>query len=168
VFASAFDPWIARTEEPTWVNTEQLLAKPSEFDGKRVSVTGYYVGNIKSGSRLFVSARAANDPKGNRGYVWIDETTFINPGTPSNPPPPLPGISELCQLTKHHVRIIGVFHYRPNVTRLSSDRNGMVRYNFAFSRNGLSASEITNVVYFRVARKSAEDSINPCGMYHKK
>jgi hypothetical protein len=150
------------------VNTEQLLATPSEFNGKRVSVTGYYVGNIKSGSQLFVSARAANDPNGNRGYVWIDETTFINPGTLTNPPPPLPGISEPCQLTKHYVRIIGVFNYRPNVTRLSSDGNGRVRYNFGFSRNGLCASEITHVVYFRVARKSAEDPFNPCGMYHKK
>src|SRR5262245_17065674 len=92
---------------PLPVTVEQLLTMPAEFDGKEIAVIGYYT-NSKQGSCLFAEAGAAKNSHPNRQSIWVDETTF-NPGNPPHPPI---GISELCALKKHYVRIVGHFHYR--------------------------------------------------------
>ena len=150
-----------RAEAPIPVTVDQLLAKGPEFDGKQVSVMGYYINSWKEGSCLFIDARAAKNSQPYRQSIWVDETTF-NPG---NPPSPPIGISELCELGKHYVRIVGHFHYR------GANRSGFfrdVRFNRGFGLGGLWPSEITNIMNLRVAFKSSDDPINPCGMYHHK
>ena len=136
---------ILKADEPVAVNVSQLLAAPTEFDGKHVSVTGYYVNSFKSGSCLFtdrVSAKAHDNAKS----IWVDETTFAFP-------PALIGISEVCELKDHYVRIVGIFRFRGH----KLDRG--------FGLGELWPSEVTGIVNFRVAHKTAEDPKNPCAMY---
>jgi hypothetical protein len=150
-----------RAEPATPVTTKQLLTTPAEFDGKRISVIGYYI-NSNRGSCLFIDRGTAKDPKAKNKSIWIDETTFA-------PPPPPVGVSEPCALKDHYVWIAGMFRYRePNMSSLSSDLHVQVRSGRGFGLNGSWSSEITGIVNFRVARKTANDPINPCGMYRKK
>src|SRR5713226_8662424 len=80
VLALACEPWMSRAEEPTWVTAKQLLAMPTEFDGKRISVMGYCVDSFGDGSRVFVCPKAAKSSKGSRKNIWIDQTALVNPG----------------------------------------------------------------------------------------
>jgi len=152
-----------RAEAPIPVSIEQLLTMGPEFDGKVISVIGYYI-NCDSkkccniGSCLFADARAAEISGANSQSIWIDETVF-NPG---NPPSPPIGISDLCALKKHYVWIVGHFHYR-GANRLHFSRDA--RFNLGFGLGGLWPSEITNIMNFRVAVKTASDPKNPCGMH---
>jgi hypothetical protein len=128
------------------VSVIQLLASPKAFDGKRVSVIGYYVNSFESGSHLFANAKASESLKG--ANIWINQSVLFNPGMAVNPPPPLLGISDVCELTKHYVRIVGSFR--------------------CTGANGRSKPELVCIMNFRVAFKSPDDPINPCGMYHHK
>jgi|SRR5262245_28108287 len=142
--------WVAsgalrtHAEEPTWVTARQLLRAPREFDRKQVCALGYF-----DGSRLFANFKAAKDSKHTRLSLAVDQSTFINPETPSNPAAPIPGVSPACDLKNRYVRIIGTFQcgdYR-------SDKP--------------CPCEITHIVYFRATRKSPDTKIRPCGMYHR-
>ena len=117
-------------EEPTWATARQLQRNPQEFDKKKVCALGYFDGHA-----LFADCDAA---KRKRLGITIDPTTFFNPGTHLTPAPPMPGISDLRDLTNHYVRIIGTFHYR-------IDR----AYRF----------EINHVVYFRSTGKCKEKQV---------
>ena len=77
VLALASEPWMATAQEPAWVTAKQLLATPQEFDGKRISVLGYYVDNFDDGSRLFAGRKPAKSSKGSRKNIWIDQTTSL-------------------------------------------------------------------------------------------
>jgi hypothetical protein len=134
----------ATATEPTSVSVIQLLRSPRAFDGKRVSVIGYYVN--ESGSHLFANAKASESL--NSANIWVDESVLFNPGMSVSPPPPLLGISDVCELTKHYVRIVGRFR--------------------CTEANGRFWPELMGIMNFRVAFKSPDDPINPCGMYHKK
>lgn len=136
----------AAATEPIWVTVKQLLASSKELDGKRISVIGYYVNSFESGSHLFANAKTSKNSKG--ADISIDESVLFNPGTVLNPAPPLPGVSAVCELTKHYVRITGTFH--------------------STKANVLRRPEVTHIVNFRVARITPDDPFNPCGMYHKK
>jgi hypothetical protein len=136
----------ATVTEPIFVTIKQLLSSPTEFDGKQVSVIGYYVNSFESGSHLFANAKTSKNSKG--ANLSVDQSVLFNPGTASNPAPPLIGISDVCELTKHYVRIIGTFRCREG--------------------NGRRKLELMNIMNFRVAFKSPDDPINPCGMYHNK
>jgi hypothetical protein len=141
--------WTSSAAEPTPVTEKQLLSTPAEFDGKHVSVIGYYTNSFERGSCLFTNRDAAEASAGNHRSIWIDETAFA-------PPPPQQGISELCELRNHYVWMVGIFRYRD------------VRSGRGFGLRGSWSSEITGIVNFRVARRTANDPINPCGMYTKK
>jgi len=151
---------LVQAEDPIPATAEQLLRMPAAFAGKEISVMGYYINSYKKGSCLFADAGAAKNSHQDRHSIWVDETTF-NPG---NPPSPPTGISELCALKDHYVRIVGHFNYR-GANRAGF---GQAKFGGGFGSNGLWPSEITNIVNFSVARKTPNDPMNPCGMYKKK
>jgi hypothetical protein len=132
--------WTLSTAEPIPVTVKQLLTTPEQFDRKHVSVIGYYVDSFERTnllSCLFVDAFGA---KGSyRDSIWVDQTTFIDPGTPTNPAPPLIGISDVGELENHYVRLVGIF-------RFAGDRG--------FGPGGFWPSEITGIVNLRIARKT--------------
>jgi hypothetical protein len=136
----------ATAGEPISVTVKQLLSSPTEFDGKQVSVIGYYVNSFETGSHLFANAKTSKNLNG--ANLSVDQSVLFNPGTALNPAPPLIGISDVCELTKHYVRIIGRFRCREG--------------------NGRRRLELMNIMNFRVAAITPDDPINPCGMYHNK
>jgi len=136
----------ATATEPVSVSVIRLLASPMAFDGKRVSVIGYYVNSFESGSHLFANAKASESVNGAK--IWVDQSVLFNPGMAVSPPPPLLGISDVCELTKHYVRIVGRFR--------CTEANIRCR------------PELIGIMNFRVAFKSPDDPINPCGMHYKK
>jgi len=123
---------LSASAEPVSTTAGDLLRAPTQFDGKRVFVIGYYVGSIGE-SRLFANAedatRVGND-------VWIDQSIWANPAET------LVGISDVGSLTKHYVQLIGTFRYRPTNMAGSCFLCG-------FDWTGLSPCAITNVTYFR-------------------
>jgi hypothetical protein len=142
-----------RAAEPVVVTVSQLLATPTEFDGTHVSVIGYYVEGFDRAKLVSCLFPNACDSNRHRGSIWVDQATFFNPGTPTNPAPPLIGISEVCAVKEHYVRVVGVFRSR-SVRGFGPGRHW--------------SSEITGIVNFRVSRKTACDPKNPCGIPYKK
>jgi hypothetical protein len=110
---------LSASAEPLSTTAGDLLRAPTQFDGKRVFVIGYYVGSFGE-SRLFPNAedarRVGND-------IWIDQSVWANPAEISV------GISDAGSLTKHYVQLIGSFRYSPT--------------------NMGGSYAITNVTYFR-------------------
>ena len=110
---------LSASAEPVSTTAGDLLRAPTQFDGKRVFVIGYYVGSFGQ-SRLFANegdaTRVGND-------IWIDQSVWANPAEISG------GVSDVGSLTKHYVQLIGIFRYSPT--------------------NMGGSSAITNVTYFR-------------------
>jgi hypothetical protein len=74
-----------------------ILAKPSEFNGKRVAVTGYYVAKTET-SCLFTTRDAAKRFEIARS-VWVEFHT-----------PPV-----LDSIAGRYARLVGTFHYNPRI-----------------------------------------------------
>jgi hypothetical protein len=110
---------LSASAEPVSTTAGDLLRAPTQFDGKRVFVIGYYVGSFGQ-SELFANegdaTRVGND-------IWIDQSVWANPAEISG------GVSDVGSLTKHYVQLIGTFRYSPT--------------------NMGGSSAITNVTYFR-------------------
>jgi hypothetical protein len=73
----------------------EVLAKPRDFDGKRVAVTGYYVAATET-SCLFTTRDAAKRFDIARS-VWVEFRT-----------PPV-----LDSIAGHQARLVGTFHLQP-------------------------------------------------------
>lgn len=73
-----------------------ILARPHEFNGKRIAVTGYYVVATET-SCLFTTRAAANRFDITRS-VWVEFHT-----------PPV-----LDPIAGRYVRLVGMFHYDPS------------------------------------------------------
>jgi len=76
------------------LTVEQLLARPREFSGKRVSVTGFYVAANEESS-LFITREAAKQGDVDQS-IWVE----------------LHGASNFRLAVNQYVRFIGTFHYR--------------------------------------------------------
>jgi hypothetical protein len=130
---------------PMPVTARDLLTAPEHFDGKRVFVRGYYIGTFGE-SRLFVSKCAA-DSKRNAGNIWIDQSIWgdiakaMGQARESVAGISLLGISNVEDLTKHCVQLIGTFRIRR--------ANGWESFGCAFDWTGSSPYALTNVTYFR-------------------
>jgi len=75
----------------------EVLAKPRDFDGKRVALTGYYVAATET-SCLFTTRDAAKRFDIARS-IWVEFRT-----------PPI-----LDSIAGHQSRLVGTFHYSPRV-----------------------------------------------------
>ena len=124
--------------DPVSATAGEILSAPRQFDGQRVFVLGYYIGTFGQ-SKLFANAKNATDPRRQGDYIWVDQSVWANPGEKTNDrlglycvlPMVFIGVSDVESLTKHYVRLIGTFRYRPT------------------NEAGLSPYAITNVTYFR-------------------
>lgn len=113
--------------EPVSTTAHEVLRASTQFSGKRVLVRGYYVGTFGE-SRLFANVQDATHRHNQVNSIWVDQSVWANPAEI------LIGISNVNSLTKHTVRLIGTFRYRPT------------------NQTGLSPYGITNVTYFRPSR----------------
>ena len=95
---------LAGTEQPVEVTVEQLLAKPENFNGRRVDVTGYYRAGMED-SYLFASKRT----RGN-----IDNAIYIDPilWDPSNAAHRTRDVLDPNAMSDHFIRVVGRFRYR--------------------------------------------------------
>src|SRR6516165_5782847 len=76
-----------------------LLRAPTQFDGKRVFVIGYYVGSSGQ-SRLFANAKDATDMASS---IWVDQSVWANPAETIYDRVII-GVSDVGSLTKHYVQ----------------------------------------------------------------
>jgi hypothetical protein len=113
--------------EPVSTTAHELLRTPTQFDGKRVLVRGYYVGTFGE-SRLFGNLKDVTHCQYQVNSIWVDQSIWANPAEVRI------GISDVDSLTKHTVRLIGTFRYRPT------------------NQTGLSPCALINVTYFRPSR----------------
>ena len=74
-----------------------ILARPHDFNGKRVTVTGYYIAATET-SCLFTTRAAAKRFDIGRS-VWVEFHT-----------PPV-----LDSIAGRHARLVGTFHYSPKI-----------------------------------------------------
>jgi hypothetical protein len=84
----------ASAGEPRHVTFSELVASPRQFDGRRVSVTGYYAADIE-GSDLFANAAAAKTGLGD--FIWVEFRRDARITSIANGP----------------ARLVGTFHYNP-------------------------------------------------------
>ena|SRR5437867_11029298 len=101
----------------------QVLAHPDRFNGKRISVTGYYVAGNEE-SCLYPSAEA-------RDHGQITQSIWVE----------FRGTSELGPVTHHYARFVGTFHHR----HLKRPIDG-------YGQWGLSPSALLDVTSFRRVR----------------
>ena len=130
-----------RGEQPTQVTANQLLRTPQQFNDKKLFVTGYFVYDAIKGGSLFADYWAA-EHKG--ASISVNQSVFVNPGTPTNPPPPIPGVSDACELKNCYVKLIGTFCCQGP------------------------ACELNHIVFFRKTKRSPKTECRPCGMYQCK
>jgi hypothetical protein len=130
-------------DRPMHVTVHQLLATSRQFDGRRVSVTGYHHTGPEDSS-LFASERDAltQDPKKS---IWLDWTVESSPllwrawgGTaPSD-------------IDGRIVRVVGTFRYEPHpFGDKSGPSTGRPR---GYGSWGLWGRTIQNITYFQRAR----------------
>src|SRR5437660_9451512 len=72
----------------------ELLARPGQFNGKRVAVTGYYVAANEESS-LFTTRDAAKQADLSRS-IWVEPKKVM----------------DLTPFTARYVRVVGIFRYR--------------------------------------------------------
>ena len=121
---ASFSSALSASAEPVSTTAGDLLRAPTQFDGKRVFVIGYYVGSSGQ-SRLFANAKDATDMASS---IWVDQSVWANPAETIYDRVII-GVSDVGSLTKHYVQLIGTFQYSPT--------------------NMGGSSAITNVTYFR-------------------
>jgi hypothetical protein len=116
-----------------WINTvtardiplAEILARPREFNGKHVAVTGYYIAATET-SCLFTTPDAAKRFDVARS-VWVEFRT-----------PPV-----LDSIAGHQARLVGTFHYSPSV------KGGVLR---EYGHNNLWAVALLDVTDFAPIR----------------
>jgi hypothetical protein len=74
VAVTLFSSGMRASAEPISTTAGDLLRAPAQFDGKRIFVTGYYVGSIGE-SRLFANAKDATHVASS---IWIDQSVWAN------------------------------------------------------------------------------------------
>lgn len=133
--------------EPIDVSIQQLVATPQQYNGKRVSVSGYFDTTETHACDLRATKRRPTDSAG-----------LININIP-------PGSEAALQRLTHNftrlvrARIVGTFHYRylgsikktevhgdPHVQKIVTMQNG-------FGWEGLWDKQLTNISDFRVVAR---------------
>ncbi len=80
---------------PPAVALIDLLSHPQRYDGRRVSVTGYYYTDSET-SCLYVD-RAASKQGGVDRSIWVEYR----------------GVPDVTAIDHRQARLVGTFHYRP-------------------------------------------------------
>jgi len=132
------------TSKPVEVAVDQLVSAPKQFDGKRVSVTGYFDTTVHHGCDLRAHKRR---PEEGRQYINIVV-----------PERSLPEVKRLTHNFTKVVRahIVGTFQYRYVGTvgkerPVPGDPNvKIVYFQSGFGWMGLWDKQITNITDFRV------------------
>ena len=109
---------------PLEVTVAQLFAKPRQFDGRRVAVTGYYYADSETSS-LYVSAAAKKSL--NEPSIWVQFR-----GTP-----------DVTSIAGRYARLVGTFHHKP-----TADPKRMNGY----GTWGLSSAALLDTTPFRALR----------------
>ncbi len=124
------------------VTVAELFARPGDFVGKRIAVIGYYVSDLEETS-LYTSPDGHCDHAPAGGIfscsIWVS-----------------PGWRRVSRLSNRYVRVVGLFHYRPEIRREILKRDDGREFEsvtaLGFGHMGLSPAELTNVSSFRPLR----------------
>ncbi len=125
------------------VTVEQLFDRPNQFDGKQVSVVGYYVyeyehENLCASPQEDIQEHLLPDGVFAR-RIWVS-----------------PGWRRSGRLKDHYVRVVGIFHYRPQFRRTMEKRQDGSEFESIFPQGyghmGLWPAEISEVSSFRPLR----------------
>jgi hypothetical protein len=129
------------------VDVAELFGRPDYFNGRRVSVIGYYVSGMEE-SGLYTSPTPQASPgachlaKNDDVFgcdIWVD-----------------PGWRRVSRLTNRYVRVVGVFHYRPEATRRNEKRPDGREFESVITEGyghfGLYPAELSDVTSFRPLR----------------
>jgi hypothetical protein len=127
------------------VTVPDLLTAPEKYDGKRILVGGYYIGGLAE-SRFFNNSKSPAHGQPRPNNIWIDQSIWANPAEVRQDRG-MVGISNVEDLTKHDVRLIGTFRCHM-LCEARSQRSGV----YGFDWTGQSPFAITNVTYFRPSR----------------
>ena len=134
----------AATSEPLAVTVDQLVATPEQFNGKRVSVTGYFDTTVHHGCDLRARRKRSDDPR-QRINIVVPESA-------------VPTVSRLTHDFTRVVRahVVGTFQYRyvgpiketpvhgdPSVQKIVIMQTG-------YGWEGLWDKQITKISDFRV------------------
>ena len=130
-------------KQPGDLTVQELLQRGTEFDGKRVAVTGYYEAVLEQAC-LYPTKEFAgrHEPIVDGVFsreIWVD-----------------PGWRRVSRLSGKHVRVVGTFHYRPKYRREILQRDDGREFESVttegYGHMGLSPAEITDVTFFRPLR----------------
>jgi hypothetical protein len=135
------------TSKPLDVTVDQLVTMPEQFNGKRVSVTGYFDTTVHHGCDLRARRKRSDDPR-----------QYINIVIPDSA---VPGIRHLTHDFTRVVRahIVGRFQYRYvgpiKETPVSGDAHvhRIVTIQTGFGWEGLWDKQITKISDFRVSAR---------------
>jgi len=114
------------------VSVQDLFDRPDKFDGKHVAVIGWYSSGMEE-SALYSDAKALI-PEG----IWVE-----------------PGWRRVSRLAGRYVRVVGVFHYRPEERRIEKRPDGSDFESIAvngFGHMGIYRAELSDVSSFRPLR----------------
>ena len=134
----------AATSKPLHVTVDQLIAAPKQFNGKRVSVTGYFDTTVHHGCDLRPRRKLSDDPR-----------QRVNIVVPESAVPTVKSLThDFTRVVRAH--IVGTFQYRyvgpiketpvhgdPNVQKIVTMQTG-------FGWEGLWDKQITNISDFRI------------------
>jgi hypothetical protein len=118
--------------QPGDVSVADLFDHPDKFEAKEVAVIGWYSSGMEE-SALY------SDPK-----ALIPEGIWVSPGW-----------RRVSRLAGRYVRVVGVFHYRPEERRIEKRPDGSDFESFAlngFGHMGLYRAELSDVCSFRPLR----------------
>jgi hypothetical protein len=134
----------AATSKLLDVSIDQLVAAPERFNGKRVSVSGYFDTTVHHGCDLRARRKRSDDPK-----------QYINIVVPESAVPTTKGLThDFIRVVRAH--IVGTFQYRYVGPIKQTPVNGdpyvekIVTIQTGFGWMGLWDKQITDVTDFRI------------------
>jgi hypothetical protein len=115
----------------------ELFARPREFHDKRVAVIAYYSGDFED------SALYTGPPiQLNLENAMIARSIWVEPGW-----------RRMSRLRDHYVRVVGVFHYRPEIRREIETREDGRQFESiiteGYGHMGVYPAELANISSFR-------------------
>jgi hypothetical protein len=135
----------AATSKPLDVTVDQLVAAPERFNGKRVSVSGYFDTTVHHGCDLRARRKRSDDPK-----------QYVNIVVPESAVPALKRLThDFTRVVRAH--IVGTFNYRyvgpVKETPVSGDPyvQKIITIQTGFGWEGLWDKQINRISDFRLS-----------------
>jgi hypothetical protein len=123
-------------KEPGDLTVKNLFDHARDFDGKRVAVIGWYLSDIEESS-LFPAPYAIEPLDGTFDrQIWVE-----------------PGWRRVTRLTHRYVRVVGIFHFRPEAECRIEKRSDGSEFESVTTRGygtyGLYPAQLSDISYFR-------------------